>query len=37
MERLYRQHVLKEPAVPILQIQGLKRAVPADTEAEVVQ
>ncbi len=25
MERLYRQHVLKEPAMPIVQIQGLKR------------
>jgi len=27
MERLYRQHVLKEaPAAPVIQIQGLKKA-----------
>ena len=26
MERLYRQHVLKEPAMPVVQIQGLKKA-----------
>ena len=29
MERLYRQHVLKEaPAAPVIQIQGLKKAKP---------
>ena len=28
MERLYRQHVLKEPAMPVVQIQGLKKAPP---------
>jgi hypothetical protein len=27
MEKLYRQHVLKEaPAAPVIQIQGLKKA-----------
>jgi hypothetical protein len=35
MERLYRQHVLKEPAMPVVQIQGLKRA--AAPKAEAVQ
>jgi uncharacterized radical SAM superfamily Fe-S cluster-containing enzyme len=30
MERLYRQHVLKEPAMPIVQIKGLKKATPAE-------
>ena len=25
MERLYRQHVLKEPMAPVVQIQGLKK------------
>jgi uncharacterized radical SAM superfamily Fe-S cluster-containing enzyme len=28
MERLYRQHVLKEPAAPVIQIQGLKKNQP---------
>jgi hypothetical protein len=29
MEKLYRQHVLKEaPAAPVIQIQGLKKAKP---------
>ena len=36
MAELYRQHVLKEPAMPILQIQGLKRSASED-KAEVVQ
>jgi 7,8-dihydro-6-hydroxymethylpterin dimethyltransferase len=26
MERLYRQHVLKEPAQPVIQIQGLRKS-----------
>ena len=30
MERLYRQHVLKEPMAPVVQIQGLKKRTPAD-------
>jgi 7,8-dihydro-6-hydroxymethylpterin dimethyltransferase len=28
MARLYRQHVLKEPAAPVIQIQGLKKNQP---------
>ncbi len=32
MEKLYRQHVLKEaPAAPVLQIQGLKKAQPKES------
>jgi hypothetical protein len=32
MEKLYRQHVLKEqPGAPVIQIQGLKKAVPQPT------
>jgi uncharacterized radical SAM superfamily Fe-S cluster-containing enzyme len=32
MERLYRQHVLKEaPGSPVIQIQGLKKAKPEET------
>ncbi|MGE4084095.1 MAG: radical SAM protein [Vicinamibacterales bacterium] len=34
MERLYRKHVLKEPTVPMVQIQGLKKA-PAREETLV--
>jgi uncharacterized radical SAM superfamily Fe-S cluster-containing enzyme len=30
MERLYRQHVLKEAQVPVLQIQGLKKPSPPE-------
>ena len=33
MEKLYRQHVLKEPAMPVVQIQGLKKASPAPQPA----
>ena len=36
MERLYRQHVLKEPAMPIVQIQGLKGPKDRAPEPEVV-
>ena len=32
MARLYRQEVLKEPAVPLMQIQGLKRSAPGAVE-----
>jgi hypothetical protein len=32
MERLYRQHVLKEaPGSPVIQIQGLKKAKAEET------
>jgi hypothetical protein len=31
MEKLYRQHVLKEaPGAPVIQIQGLKKAPKSD-------
>ncbi len=30
MERLYRKHVLKEPTVPMVQIQGLKKSEARD-------
>jgi 7,8-dihydro-6-hydroxymethylpterin dimethyltransferase len=33
MERLYRQHVLKEQAQPVIQIQGLRRREPAQPTA----
>jgi hypothetical protein len=33
MERLYRQHVLKESAQPVIQIQGLRRKEPAQPTA----
>ena len=37
MAKLYRQHVLKEPAVPLVQIQGLKpREAPSADAAEAV-
>jgi hypothetical protein len=35
MERLYRQHVLKEPSVPVLQIQGLKKATTPEEHTTV--